>query len=245
MPKFNIGQKVLVNPFYFVNKKGTAEGLWSITSLQFNNDCLEADLSKGRNKLLGINVLWLEKNDDKSKYKSKFTPQQRVKIRKLYEDGYGICYLARQFECWPNAIWNMVYDLSIPRKASKKEKKLFLTNSKLTEKDIHDIRKLAKYGTTYIANKYGISQTAALGIVNGKTYRWIKGDTLKGTLEPLEVTKIRRKTDKKPGSKPGVKKTVARGTLIELSKKHGVQPCTIRRWILKGKIKKPPLKNKI
>ena len=243
MAKFSVGQKAFVNPLYFQDKKGTAS-LWTITNLQFNDDCLEACLSNGNITLSNVNVLWLNRDESRSKFKSKFTPQQRAEIRKQYETGYGICFLARKYNCWPNAIWNIVYDLSKPIKASEKEKKLFLKNSKLTEKNVLEIRKLAKHGSPYIAKKFNISQTTALGIMNGKTYRWVKGETVKGTLEPIEVARVRRKTDMKPGSKPGVKKTVARGALIKLAKKHGVKPCTIRRWILKGKIKKPPLKNK-
>jgi hypothetical protein len=174
-----------------------------------------------------------------SKFRRKFSWQQRAKIRQLFDDGYGICYLARKFKCWPNAIWTIVYDLAIPRKATKKEQEHFLKSSKVTIDDVIEIRKLAKqgYGSPFFAKMYGISQTTALNIMNGKTYRWLKGYTKKGFLNPIKIGRIRRKTDKKSGAKPGVKKTVPRGTLITLSKKYHVKPCTICRWISKGKIK--------
>jgi hypothetical protein len=173
-----------------------------------------------------------------SKFRRKFSLQQRMKIRQLYDDGYGMCYLARKFKCWPNAIWAMVYDLATPRKASKKEQAHFIRSSKVTIDDVIEIRRLAKqgHGSPFFAKMYGISQTTALNIMNGKTYRWLKGYTKKGFLNPIKISRIRRKTDLKPGAKPGIKKTVPRGMLIILSKKYKVAPCTICRWIHKGKI---------
>lgn len=175
---------------------------------------------------------------NKSKYARKITPQQREKMRELFKKGYGIHFIAREFKCWPNAVWNHVYDLSTPRKVSLKEKNHFTKNSKLTDLDILRIRNMATRGM--VAKKIGemfkISQSATIGIINGRTYRWVEGTTKKGSLKPIKIDRIRRKTDLRPGTRPGSKRTVPSGTLIKLAKKHHVAPCTIRRWIVKGKI---------
>jgi hypothetical protein len=174
----------------------------------------------------------------KSKYGRKITPEQREKMRELFKNGFGIHFIARKFKCWPNAVWNHVYDLSPPRKVSIKEKIHFTRNSGLTDMDIVSIREMATrgYGSTHIARVFGISQSAAIGIINGKTYRWVESKTQKGLLKPIEIERTRRKTDLRPGAKLGSKQSVPSGTLKKLAKKHHVATCTIRRWIVKGKI---------
>jgi len=173
------------------------------------------------------------------KFRSKITPPQREIMRELFGKGYGIHYIARKFKCWPNAVWNHVYDLSTPRKITAEEKKHYTKNSKLKEADVIRIRQMAVQGigSLQIGNIYHISQSATLGIINGKTYRWIKSPTAKGLLIPIELDHIKRKTDLRPGAKLGSKQSVPSGTLKKLAKKHHVASCTIRRWILKGKIR--------
>ncbi len=175
---------------------------------------------------------------NKSKYGRKITPQQREKMRELFQNGYGTYFIARKFKCWPNAVWNHVYDLSPPRKISPEEKEHYMKNSKLTDMDVVRIREMSArgYGSSDIARIFKISRSAAVGIVNGKTYRWVESETLKGSLKPIEIERMRRKTDLRPGAKPGSKQSVPQGTLIKLAKKHHVATCTIRRWIVKGKI---------
>ena len=143
-----------------------------------------------------------------SKFKSKITPHQRETMRELFEKGYGIHFIARKFKCWPNTVWNHVYDLSTPRKISVEEKKHYTKNSKLKEADIVRIRQLAVIhgmGSLQIGSMYHISQSAILGIINGKTYRWVKSLTAKGLLTPVELDRIKRKTDLRPGAKLGSK----------------------------------------
>jgi DNA invertase Pin-like site-specific DNA recombinase len=175
---------------------------------------------------------------NKSKYAKKITPHQRKKMRELFKNGYGIHFISRKFNCWPNTVWNHVYDLSTPRKISQKEKEHFTKNSKLKDDDILQIRRMAKQGqsSTDIAKIFGISQSAIIGIVNGKTYRWVESETQKGLLIPIQIERIRRKTDLRPGAKLGSKPSVKPGTLTKLAKKYKVAPSTIHRWLLKGKI---------
>jgi len=179
--------------------------------------------------------------EGQSKFRSKITPSQRDQMRCLFKQGFGIYYIARNFKCWPNTVWNHVYDLSTPRKISLKEKKHFTKNSKLTDADVIRIRQMAEQGTgsQQIGNLYGISQSATLGIINGKTYRWVESPTQKGFLKPVEMKRIKRKTDLRPGTKSGSKRSMPRGTLKKLAKKYSVASCTICRWIKKGKIQRP------
>lgn len=177
--------------------------------------------------------------DSKKKYKAKFNPLQIQEMRKLFEDGYGIGYIARKFDCWTNAVWHHVYDLSTPRIVTKKEKKLYTRNSILTVKDICKIRQSGLSGVSAadIGQSFNISETTALGIIKGKTYRWVKGSVSIGEITPIDIPKEKRKTDLKSGLRPGQKRSVKSGVLVKLGKKYGVEPCTIRRWVLKGKLK--------
>jgi hypothetical protein len=154
-----------------------------------------------------------------SKFRSKITIAQQEAMRELFKTGYGISYIARRFKCWPNTVWNHVYDLSPPRKISAKEKNQYTKNSSLTDKDVIQIRRL----------------------VNGKSYRWVEGPTRKGFLKPLVMNRVKRTTNLHPGAKPGSKQSVPSGSLKTLAKKYGVAPCTIRRWVLKGKINVLPI----
>jgi transposase-like protein len=178
-----------------------------------------------------------------SKFRSKITIAQQEAMRELFKTGYGISYIARRFKCWPNTVWNHVYDLSPPRKISAKEKNQYTKNSSLTDKDVIQIRRLALQGmkSPQIKKLYNISQSAALGIVNGKSYRWVEGPTRKGFLKPLVMNRVKRTTNLHPGAKPGSKQSVPSGSLKTLAKKYGVAPCTIRRWVLKGKINVLPI----
>jgi hypothetical protein len=177
--------------------------------------------------------------DSKKKYKAKFNPLQIQDMRKLFEEGYGIGYIARKYDCWTNAVWHHVYDLSTPRIVSKKEKNLFTKNSKLNINDIRKIRRLGLSGVSAadIGQSFNISETAALGIMKGKTYRWVEGAVSNGEITPIDIPKEKRKTDLKSGIKVGQKRSVKSGVLVKLGKKYGVKPCTIRRWVLKGKLK--------
>jgi hypothetical protein len=175
----------------------------------------------------------------KSKYNPKFSALQVQDMRKLFEEGYGIGYIARKFNCYPNTVWHHVFDLSTPRIITKKEKELFTHNSKLSVKDVCKIRNLGLKGVSSadVGLSFGISETCALGIMKGKTYRWVEGPISKGEITPISIPKEIRKTDLKSGIKTGQKRSVKSGVLIRLGKKYGVAPCTIRRWIVKGKIK--------
>lgn len=180
-----------------------------------------------------------------SKYRPRFNFEQINQMKTLYENGYGIGYIARQFKCYPNNVWHHVYRLDIPRQISRTEKKQYAKHSKLTEKEIIKIRNCGR-GSPYVAKMYNISQSCALGILNGKMYRWIKSTTRKNeSIVPIDFPKIKRKTDLKPGLRKGQPRSVPHGTLILLSKKYKVAPCTIRRWILKKKINKKEIETTV
>jgi DNA invertase Pin-like site-specific DNA recombinase len=181
----------------------------------------------------------MNKNKKYNRYVSKFNADQIKRMRYLYDQGYALRYIARKFNCNPHAVWHRVYDLSPPQKLSAKIKRHYLRNSKLTEVDVRKIRILAvKQGinAVEIGKIYGISQSTALAIINGKTFRWINGETKKGMIEVIEYN-YRPKTDLKCGPKPGSKSKVKQGVLIKYAKQYGVKPCTICRWMKKGKFK--------
>ena len=174
-----------------------------------------------------------------NRYISKFSSKQVKEIRDLYFQGYALRYIARKFDCNANAIWHRVFDLNIPKMVTSKIKKHYLRNSKLTEKDVRTIRELAikrRMNAVQIGRMYGLSQTAALSIINGKTFRWIAGVTKKGKIELVEYNE-RPISDQKGGPKIGSKQKVKPGVLLKYSQKYNVMPCTICRWIKKGKLK--------
>lgn len=174
-----------------------------------------------------------------NKYKSKHTSSQIQEMRNLVEDGYAVQYVARKFKCRPNAVLHHVYDLILPRKVPKKKQERYLLSSNLTVAKVQQIRKLAMeqdISAMELSRRYGISHTAALSIVNGKTFRWLAGLTKKGYIEPIEY-EIVLKTDRIRGAKRGSKQKVKPGVLIKYAEIHGVKPTTICRWIKKGKFK--------
>lgn len=175
-----------------------------------------------------------------NKYKSKHTLSQIQGMRDLVKDGYAVQYVARKFKCRPNAVLHHIYDLILPRKVSKEKQERYLLSSNLTIAKVQQIRKFAvKQGISALelSRRYNISPTAALSIVNGKTFRWLAGLTKKGYIEPIEYENIQLKTDRKRGAKKGSKHKVKFGVLIKYAEIHGVKPTTICRWIKKGEFK--------
>ena len=151
--------------------------------------------------------------------KAKFNEAQIQKMRDLFEMGFTVAYIARKFDCWPNAVWHHVFDLSVPRKLADKEIALYKKNSILTDKQVLDIRKLAinGLGSDTLASLYNISKSSALSILKGKTYRWLESETSSGPIFPIKIDKIKRKSDLKPGIKPGQKKQIKNGVLLQLA----------------------------
>lgn len=171
------------------------------------------------------------------KYRKKYNISQIEEMRRLFCKGYAVSHIARKFDCWPNAVWNHVYSLDPPRKLTTENIKRIMRNSKLTVSQVKTIRK-SNLGSNSIAEIYGISSSCALGILKGKTYRFVEGPCRDGNLEPLDLPRSDRKTDLKRGAKKGQPRSVRSGTLVVLAKKYNVKPCTIRRRILAGKIGK-------
>jgi hypothetical protein len=240
---FKIGDKVTIQPNFFCGKREVRSRIVrTITDLRLTREGWWKATVTGdkEGKLIrGLNISWLQRLDGE-KFKRKITPKQHEKMRALFKKGYSIYHIARVFRCWPNTVWTHVYDLSPSRKITPQERNLFTKFSKLSDTDVLKIRKLALngYGSPQLAKMYGLSQSAVLGIINGKTYRWVQGPTKKEKLNPIDMDRIKRKTDLRPGTKVGTKQSVPRGTLIDLAEKYQVAPCTIRRWFVRGKLKK-------
>lgn len=182
----------------------------------------------------------------KKKQKScgkRFSPLQIKEMRDLFLEGYALNYIARHFDCRPVAVWNNVFDLSPPETFSKEKQKWAMSLAKVTISDVKKIRSRVPYGITApeASKIFGISETTALAIIRGKTFRWISGWTRpRGNefiyLRPIEMPKQIKKTDQVRGCKKGSKRSVKPGALIELAKKYKVSTSTICRWRSKGKI---------
>lgn len=171
-------------------------------------------------------------------YKSKFNKNQVLKMREMAEKGFALSYIARKFSCCTNAVVHRVFSCIPPRKVSKEKQKLYLRNSKLSPDDVKRIRKLGLEGMDAVAigKIYGISQTASLAIINGKTFRWIPGNTLSGYIKPISYDPM-LKTDKVRGHKRGSKRRVKNGILLKYAEKYNVSPSTICRRISRGALK--------
>ena len=175
----------------------------------------------------------------KSKYCSKLSQKDVMKMKRLTEEGLAIQYIARLFGCRPNAVYYRVYDTMPPRVFTETEKLKSLRMSKLSVAKVKRIRKLAVekgIDAVSLAKKFNVSQTAILGIVNGRTFRWIEGETKKGYLKPIEYKNIVT-SDKRRGHKIGGKRRVKHGVLLKYAKKYGIHTSTACRWIKKGRIK--------
>lgn len=174
-----------------------------------------------------------------NKYKRKHTLRQIQQMRDLVEQGYAIHYIARKFGCYTNAVWYHVYDLIFPKKVSEKRQKMYLRTSNLTIVKVQKIRKLGvekRINAVVISKKFGISPTAALSIIKGRTFRWVPGMTKSGKIEPVEYD-FKPKTDLVRGPKIGSKQKVKSGVLIKYAKIYSVKPTTVCRWIKLGKLK--------
>lgn len=172
----------------------------------------------------------------------RFTKAQIRSMQSMYERGYAVQYIARKFRCYGNAVWNHVYNLSAPRVLSPGEMRQ--RKGKLTAKQVRGIRDLAiKKGLSAeaIASMFEISTSCALGVIRGKTYRWVAGDIRPRMSEPLvrlvpdSYPKHPAKSDLRRGFKAGVsKRLVAPGVLLKLSEMTGLSPSRLSR-MLRGK----------
>jgi len=180
----------------------------------------------------------MKNKSDKSCYKSKFNKNQVLKMREMAEEGYAISYIARKFDCCANSIVHRVFDVITPRYIPKEKQKLYLKNSKLHITDVKRIRKLGVEGVDAVAigKIYGISQTTALAIINGKTFRWIPGNTLSGYINPISYDPM-LKTDKIRGPKKGSKKKVKNRVLLKYAEKYKISLSTVCRRVSKGYLK--------
>lgn len=180
----------------------------------------------------------------KKTHSRRFTPPQRKEMRDLFLKGYTVSYIARIFSCRPVAVWNNVFDLSIPTTFDPIKQKCAIRASKISVTDVKRLRKKVPKGISAgeASKQYSISESAALAIIRGKTFRWVPGWTRPYAdkliyIEPISLPKEIKKTDLVRGCKPGSFHSVESGALLKLAKKHGVSTSTICRWRLKGKIK--------
>jgi len=175
----------------------------------------------------------------------RLTQKQHQQMKKLYEEGYAINFIARKFCCRQQTVWNCVFQSSIPVIPSKNILLRNIKCSKLTKDNVTQIRTLARSGldSVAISKMYKISQTTTLNVIRGKTFRWIKGwirpdiNSKFIYIKPLNITLPKPKSDRFCGAKAGSKKTVPRGYLLKLAAKHKRSTSTICRWMKKGKIK--------
>lgn len=173
----------------------------------------------------------------------RFTVLQRQKMRSLFQEGYALSFIARKFDCRPVAVWNNVFDLSPATCFSPIKSKWAMNTARISIANVKKIRARVLKGikSTEASQLYGISESAALGIIKGKTFRWVPGWTRPYAetfvyLQPMDLPEPERKTDKVRGAKLGSAWSVKKGELIRLAKKHNVSTSTICRWKKKGKL---------
>lgn len=158
-------------------------------------------------------------------------------IRALFKEGYAENYISRRYGVYPNTIRNIIYDL---RGAGRRNKSCLFTDKQV--KQIRDLVILKGMPSKTVAQKFKYPERTVLDVVRGRTYRWVSGwirpemGRLVYHHAPM-IESIRGITDQKPGAKKGTKREVKNGELIRVAKIFNVKPCTIRRWIVRGKLK--------
>jgi predicted DNA-binding protein YlxM (UPF0122 family) len=164
----------------------------------------------------------------------------REKMRDLYKEGYCVEEIARRFKCRTNAVMHHVYDLVVPCVT------MIRSNSKLTEKQVKDIRNLfinKKWVASEISDKFKVSQSTVLNVAHGVFYRWVPGEVVgkDGVIYVIPEgfhtkTLSNKKGARKSGPNKSSERMVRAGDLIPIAKKHKVAPCTISRWMRNGKM---------
>lgn len=180
----------------------------------------------------------------RNKFARKFTALQINTMRELFKANYSLGYISRKFDCKTNAVWNNVFDLS-NHDLTEGKKKCAKSSSKLTDEQVQSMRLLAKRGdgSCVLAKMFKISQSAALGVIKGKTYRRVPGwIRLKRNLqfvyhEPSKQPQEEIKSDKCRGTKLGSKRLAKSGEVLKMAKKYNVSKSTICKWRDKGLIK--------
>ena len=116
----------------------------------------------------------------KSKFARRMSFVQKDQMRKMFVEQYAISCIARKFKCRQNTVWNNVFDLDKNYTLSKERKIRAITHSKLKVEQVKLIRSLSykdrkKYNAIALAKLYKVSQSTILGVVRGKTFRWVDG----------------------------------------------------------------------
>lgn len=134
---------------------------------------------------------------NKEKHGRRFTPLQKQEMRSLFQDGYALSYIARKFDCRPVAVWNNVFDLSPATTFSPVKLKWAMNTARISVANVKKIRAKVPKGISApeAARLYNISESAALAIIRGKTFRWVPGWTrpYAGTLvylQPIDLPEL-------------------------------------------------------
>lgn len=216
-----------------------------------------------KNKLF-LNVLKnLSKKEleRKSKFARRMTKRQKSRMRDMFKEGYALGFIARKFKCMVNTVWNNVFDLDFidsvkiggdfftkSYNLSEGKLKCAISCSKLSVTEIMKIRELyhknrRKYSCVMLGKKFGVDQTTILGIVRGKTFRWVGGWTRPFRneneifLTPYDDVRPCGKTDAVFGPKKGSKMYYSGGVLKEMAEKEGVSLSTMCRRMKRLRMK--------
>ncbi len=187
----------------------------------------------------------------KSIFAKRTSRKQKEKMIQLYNQGYCAREIARRLKINANAVWNLIFDKEPPAKMSAGEKRRISKLVSLTESQVKAMRKQACRGvpSTVLAETYNISKTTALSCIKGRTYRWIPGPTIPHFkvhkpiseqdivyLSPIEAKTVKRRKGEKSGPKKDSVRMVNQRELIRVAKNRGMSPCTVSKWLHKGKI---------
>jgi len=168
--------------------------------------------------------------------------KQVKNIRQLYIDGYSISFIARKYKMKVPSIQYRVFDLTRPIALNKNDKRI--VQCKFSENEILEIRSQYindKKSAKQIAIERKVGHSTILGIVNGRTYRWIKGKTAKCIIKPKKEKLSRRICDIPLGAKKNTKQKIKRGGLTYLMNRYNISRSTAWIWVQKEKVILPSI----
>jgi len=166
---------------------------------------------------------------------------QTRNIRLLYLNGYSAVFIAKKYKVNSMIIRYRIFDLVKPIALIENDKRLKV--GKFNKKEIIDIRNDFKNGKTVkeISVERKIIYSTVFGIINGRTYRWIKGETKSGLIIPKKEKPTRRLCDMPLGAKKNTKHKVKRGGLTYLMQKYNISRSSAWLWVKNNKVQLPEI----
>lgn len=171
--------------------------------------------------------------------KGKFSESQKQEMRQLVSDGWAFSYIARRYHCNVNAVYNNTFDVLPPVVLSDGKEKWARKASKIKICDVRRVRKMLKKNPSlsarFVMRHLGVSESSALSLIKGRTFRWVGGWTRPHYkkplvyLEPIEASGIGILSDRRPGPKFGMRDKAPYGSVKAEAERLGVSRSLISR----------------